>query len=132
METSCCPKYSSFSFVYLIKNKNYNFDSFLKSKEEKVNAQAELAKRLIQISQDPWEFWHNRRRESGGLELIPYDQIHFSPKGLNLTPDEKLIVFRFASGKYRIIGTKGNFCSTCATYYIIGFDFDYSAYDHGK
>lgn len=93
--------------------------------------QSELAKRLIEISQMPWFFWYDCGKKVG-VETIPFYEINFSPNGLDLTPDEKVIVFRFASGTCRMIGTKGKLCSTCATYYVIGLDFNYSAYDHGS
>lgn len=126
-----CPEHPSFSFVYLTKNKNYNFEFFSKQKRDRQEAQSKLTERIIQISQEPWDFWYAQSKDVG-IETIPFDQINFSPNGLEMTPDEKVIVFRFASAKCRIIGVKGKLCSSCATYYVIGFDFNYSAYDHGN
>lgn len=126
-----CPKSPSFSFAYLTKNKRFNFESFSNDKSKRNAMQAELTKRLIEISQKPWFFWYDCGKNTG-IETIPFYEINFSPNGLDLTPDEKVIVFRFASGKCRMIGTKGKLCSTCATYYVIGFDFNYSAYNHGS
>ena len=51
-------------------------------------------------------------------------------KELRLADDSKIIVFRFGkSQKYRILGVQ---CKDCASIlYIIGYDWDFSAYDHG-
>lgn len=126
-----CPDFPSFSFIHLTKNKNYNFEYFSKNKSELKEKQANLTKRLIEISQEPWDNWNHRRKDIG-IETLSFDQINFKPNNLELSPDEKIIVFRFSSGNCRMLGIKGKFCSTCATYYIIGFDFDYSAYNHGS
>ena len=47
--------------------------------------------------------------------------------------DEKIYIFRFKTADNknngRILGFKKD---RCPIYYIIGFDFDFSAYDHGS
>ena len=126
-----CPEDPSFSFIHLTKNKDYNFEYFSSKMRKNLEVkQADLTKKLIEISQQTWETWYNLRKEKG-VETLNYNQIHFSPNNLELSPDEKIIVFRFSSGSCRMLGIKGKVCSTCATYYIIGFDFNYTAYNHG-
>lgn len=51
------------------------------------------------------------------------------PPDKNISYDTKLYVFRFGND-YRLIGYKSNRCR--AALHIIGFDFDYSLYDHGN
>lgn len=127
-----CPSTPSFSFVYLTKNKKYNFDYFTdKMKVELKEKQADLTKRLIEISQQTWQYWYNQSKFNG-IETLDFTAIRFTPNNLELSPDEKIIVFRFSSGNCRMLGVKNQDCSSCATYYIIGFDFDYSAYNHGN
>ena len=71
-------------------------------------------------------------RKRVGLETITYDQLHFSPGGdAIITKDTKLYVFRFDTyrgrNQGRIIGFKG---APCAVLHVVGYDFDFSAYDH--
>ncbi len=116
------------SFAYLTTNSKYNFDYFGKDKHNRITAKAELIDRLIQLTQETWVYWQSLSKFQGGLETLKASDICFSPKDYEFSEDEKVIVFRFCSGDYRIIGFQN---SSSPTYYIIGFDFNYSAYDHG-
>lgn len=60
-----CPEHPSFSFVYLTKNKNYNFEFFSKQKRDRQEAQSKLTERIIQISQEPWDFWYAQSKDVG-------------------------------------------------------------------
>lgn len=116
------------SFVYLTSNSRYNFEIFGKDKHNRLTAKEDLVDRLIQLTQQTWIFWQSLGKKQGGLETLKASSINFSPQGYTFSEDEKVIVFRFASEDYRIIGFQD---SSSPTYYIIGFDFDHSAYDHG-
>ena len=118
------PEMPSFSFRYLTTNKDYNFESL--DKRKKLEFQSALAERMIEITQKSWLEWHNLDKKHG-YEMIPSQQLRFSPNGYTFSDDEKVIVFRFNSQEGRIIGIKN---SESAVYYVIGFDTDYSAYPH--
>ena len=108
-----CPQYFSFSFRYLTKSKDYNFQKL--DKGQKKDWSCSLTERLISLSKET------------GFETFSNSQIKFSPSNYNFTPDEKVIVFRFNSGNGRIIGIKP---SSCSVFYIIRFDTNFSAYGH--
>lgn len=124
--TSNCSVNPMFSFQYLTTNKKYNLEKL--DKNQKATFLADLSARLIEISQKPWIYWNNLPKDKG-METIPFKDINFSPNGLELSKDEKIIVFRFSSQNARILGVKS---SSCAVYNIIGFDTDFSAYNHGN
>lgn len=118
-----------FSFEYLTSNNNFNFEWFTsKAKRDKTEAKAALIDRLIEISSSSWLFWNSLDKKHG-IETISIRELNFSPSGYKFSSDEKVTVFRFFNQKYRIIGFKD---TSLPTYYIIGFDFDYSAYNHGS
>lgn len=123
---SKCP---SVSFKYLTRNKNYNFEYFSKEKQQCKNTKIAVLNWIQEITCNQWRDLLNMPKEVGA-ETLNSSGLNFSPNGYTFSPDEKVYVFRFkaASGDYRIIGVKENGCST---YNIIGFDFDYSAYNHG-
>ena len=116
------------SFVYLTSNSRYNFDIFGKDKHNRLTAKEALVDRLIQLTQQPWIYWQSLGKKQGGLETLKASNINFLPQDYTFSEDEKVIVFRFCSDAYRIIGFQD---SSSPTYHIIGFDFDHSAYDHG-
>lgn len=87
--------------------------------------------RFEELTSHPWLYWEQQPKRAG-LETISYDQLNFQPNGdIVITKDTTLYVFRFdtyrGSGKGRIIGFKE---SPCAVYHVIGYDFDFSAYQH--
>lgn len=70
----------------------------------------------------------DRGKESfGGFEKLPRARIQFRPSW-NLPEDENVLIFRFKSSDYRMLCVKDK---KREVLYIIGFDFDFSAYDHG-
>lgn len=120
-------QYPSFSFRYLTTNRRYNFSAVPPDGDHDSTYDA-LFLRLVEISSESWTYWGQLRKEMG-YETIPYGQIRFQASGLPfISNDSKIIVFRFNGGSMRILGYKK---APCATLQIIGFDFDYSAYDHG-
>ena len=122
-----------FSFEYVTTNKNYNFDIFTKDKSKKCTAYDALFERMSELSQINTIEALQRGKKSG-LEKIPVNQLSKSMqdicKGIDIiSNDSKLIVFRFYNHNYRLI------CKDDIIHpnlmYVIAFDFDYSAYNHG-
>lgn len=124
-----CEQYPVFSFQYLTTSKHYNFNYF--SDHERKNMEStkvDLYNRLEEISQISWQDWLLQRRYTG-LEKISFSRLHFGAKNIKLAPDESIYVFRFDHQDKRILGFRKD---KCPIYYIIGYDFDHSAYDHGS
>ena len=125
---SRCEQYPAFSFRYLTTNRRYNFEYFQDNKNEESKMHSLLVKRLKEISEKPYSYWSGLGKVHGS-EQIPYWRFRIAPNGLALSKDDKLVVFRFCQQNYRIIGIR---LESCPTLFIIGFDFDYSAYEHGN
>ena len=126
-------QYPWFSFRYMTQNNNYSLkflDSLDGNSREKTLKG--LFSRLEELSAHPWLYWQEKRK-STGMETIRFDQLNFfANPDANFTKDTKAYVFRFATyrgaNSGRIIGIK---ISPCAVLHVIGYDFDFSAYDHG-
>lgn len=125
-------QYPWISFRYMTASKDHSI-KFLDSLEssERNDTVMSLYKRLEEISQSPWSVWMNQCKRTG-LETIYCHQLKFSPGGgISLTKDTAIYVFRCdtyrGKGQGRIIGFKA---SPCSTLHIIGYDFDFSAYEH--
>lgn len=123
-----CP---SFSFSYLTKNKSYNFRHFEKvcNIRQEAEVYRQLDKLLLDLSINRWVDIICRDKEGfGGYESLTYDRLYFSPNNLPLSSDTKISVIRFGNDDaYRLIGYWKN-----PTLYILGYDFNHSAYDHGS
>ncbi|MCI5892104.1 MAG: hypothetical protein MRZ66_01690 [Clostridiales bacterium] len=122
----------SFSFNCITNNKKYNFEYFKNSKYEYNKMAASLLEKLMLLSQYKWEqLIHSGRKNQLGFEDMQYGEIGFNtPREdfLSLSKDSKVYVFRFNNNKMRMISAKRD---KCPIIHIIGFDFDFSAYDHG-
>lgn len=121
-----------FSFQSMTRNPRYNLSS-LKSGTEREQTLDGLYRRLTELSSETWLYWMQKPRQTG-LETMSYDEINFTAApDSKLTKDTVLYVFRFdtylGAGKGRIIGYKN---SPCAVFHIIGYDIDFSSYDHGE
>lgn len=122
----------SVTLRYLTVNKSFNFEFFGKNFRAKATAFEQLteflrrltSKTLLQISM-------LSKTDDCGFETLPFAQIKISPNGVILGKDTKIHVFRFGNsgtgGDYRLLGF---FETGQAILNIIGFDFNYSAYDH--
>lgn len=121
---------ASFSFAHITTNKRYNFSFYKKDEMRKELETREGLDDLLQtLSRSTWEEILQRRHESfGGFETIPRVSIHFQPSW-NLAEDSKVCVFRFRQNDCRMLGIRAKESDVL---YIIGFDFDYTAYDHGS
>ena len=122
----------SFSLEHLTENANYNFRYFKRDRlRDELNARQGLDKLLTFLSRSTWKaIWQKRRDEFGGTEGIKACFMQFRPSNYDITDDEKILSFRFGDKmEYRLLGLLK---PTEATFYIIGLDFDYSAYNHGR
>lgn len=116
------------SFKYLTSNSDHNFSYFKKNKNECIKSKAALYDRIEEITKESWMYWYNQSKFTG-IETLPVKSITFKPSGYEFSDGDKVIVFRFNGNDGRIIGFK---IDSSPFYYVIGFDFDHSAYDHGS
>ncbi len=123
-----CEQNLAVSLKYLTHNDKYNFSHFSDSeKNDKKNAALALYEWMAANTGVRWNELFMRPKQSGA-ETIPMDRLKFEPYGISKNEFDKFISFRFNSAKSRIIGIKDG---DCPILYIIGFDFDFSAYEHG-
>ena len=124
-----CPQIPAFSFAYLTANNIFNLNYFTDTNDKKA-AIENIFERLLEICQNDWKYWHALPREQG-VEMISVGGINLTPSKKRLMPDEKVIIFRmkgYAGKSARILGIREE---GCPILYIIGFDFNFSAYNHG-
>lgn len=92
-----------------------------------------LFERLEEISNLTWIELQNRPKEAS-YETIPISQFKIDltsiKNDLNLSDDSKIIVFRFNNQNARLLGVRSQECSSIL--YVIGYDWDFSAYHHGS
>lgn len=119
----------TFCFKHLTANKKYRIRD-IRDCRERCQAYEKLFEKINEIQSCPWEEFGMRKKQQG-LECIEFKQLNFSATNLTkeLEKISKFISIRFCSGNYRIIAIKA---PTCQVLHIIGFDLDFSAYDHGK
>jgi len=127
----CSDQYPWFSFKSLTHNDHYNL-SKLSSGTEREQTLLGLYERLHELSCQPWLHWMQMRK-SIGLETMTYNDIcFFAAPGEVIAKDTTIYVFRFdthlGQNKGRILGYKKD---PCATLHIIGYDIDFSSYNHG-
>lgn len=128
----CAEQYPWFSFKNITKNSNYNLD-MLSSGTEREQTLLGLYTRLNELSDMPWLYWMQQPKKTG-LETLSYHEIKFKANpNIELAKDTTLYIFRFdtyrGQGQGRIIGFKN---APCSVLHIIGYDLDFSAYNHGK
>lgn len=119
--------YPVFCFKYLTTNNSYNINYFKKS-TDKAKAYGALFYIINHLQGQTWLETMNKRKQIG-FESIAYKTFNFKPNGYKLSKDDKLLVIRFKRGLYRMIGIKSDVNKD--VFHVLGFDFDYSAYDHG-
>ncbi|MBF0579669.1 hypothetical protein IM774_07750 [Erysipelotrichaceae bacterium RD49] len=123
-----------FSFQYVTSNNKYNFKYIDKNRDKKIDS--DLFEALQMWSSETWKTLYEKPKKHGGIETIPYSSFSHRianniPPDKKVSQDTKFVVFRFGpSDSYRMIGYKSNRCRQAM--HIIGFDFDYSLYDHGS
>lgn len=130
--TCSSEQYPWISFRYMSTNKNYNLQNLTEGRDREATLLG-LYNRLEDISSHSWAYWLGQAKRCG-LETLSAGDLNFKAKPeANLTSDVTVYVFRFdtyrGSNKGRIIGYKS---SPCSAFHIIGYDLDFSAYNHGK
>lgn len=120
--------YIAFSWQYLTKNKKYTFDYFANNMRNEMDARRALSSFLIYLSSlKVRDILSRKKDDKGGFERIDTNSLSFSPSNNYFGDDTEVTVFRFCNQKYRLIGFLRS-----SILYIIGYDFDYSAYNHGS
>ena len=118
----------TFSWKYLTTSKNYTFSSFANDMRKEMEARRALSSLVIELSSLSWyDILCLKKNARCGFEQLQLSDLNFSPNGYFFASDEKVAVFRFGNQKYRMIGIMKE-----DTLHIIGYDFDYSAYNHGS
>lgn len=127
-----CNGYPGFSFRFLTTNNRYNLKSL------NCDDLRFFFARLQELSGETWVTLFARQKKTSGLEFLLTSQLDFEiPKGLTASLGlektgvwrlDKVMVFRFAHQKGRILGMKPH---DSDVYYILGIDTHFQAYDHG-
>lgn len=126
--------YIMFSFRYLTSNKHYNFNYFDNKDIKRCNSAYESFLNLMQALCQTNISEVRMVNKTRGAETIACNQFNSSIQTFLKTlgfieASSKLIIIRFHSQDYRLI------CKSDPTHnnllYILAFDFDYSAYNHG-
>lgn len=119
------------SFKYSIKDKKHSIEHIFKTKDNNKKTIQNLFEKFEELSNLTWKELQNRPKQSG-YETIPISEFKINldniKKDLELADDSKIIVFRFNNQKSRLLGVKSAKCKSIL--YIIGYDWDYSAYKH--
>lgn len=124
---SGCDQYPAFSFRYLTTNKGYNFEYFKDENDKKI-VMLFLVERMKEITATSYLQWSGKSKNCGN-EMLEFWQINVKPNALELSKAEKVIVFRFFQQKYRALCIRQD---RCPILYVIGFDFNHTAYHHGS
>jgi hypothetical protein len=118
--------YPVFCFKHLTTNKSYNFDYFKNSKELN-EAKSIILDKLIETQSKTWLELHQLNKRLG-IETLPYSKIRFSSNDYEISKEQNIYVFRLNSQNWRMLGIKSEINKDVL--HIIGFDFDFSAYNH--
>ena len=119
------------SFKYSIKDKRHSIEHIFKTKDNNKKVIQNLFAKFQELSNLTWKELQNRPKQSG-YETIPISEFKINldniKKDLELADDSKIIVFRFNNQNSRLLGVKSAKCKSIL--YIIGYDWDFSAYQH--
>lgn len=118
-----------FSFKYMSSNKKRCFKYFEKDVKKSKLAYESFFQRISELSQLEMKEVINLPKNIG-LETIPYKEFKACFSGIDeiVSNDSKLTVFRFNNNNYRIICKQD--INHQNIFYVLGFDFDFSAYKH--
>lgn len=125
--TSETKEYPIFCFKHLTKNSQYNFKCFTNERERR-DAKSIVLDNTFKFQTMTW-LELMKLPKGQGFETLHMKALNFSPTDYIVTEDTKVFVFR-VSGKWRMIGVKRN--EFKGVIHILGFDFNYSAYNHGS
>lgn len=121
--------YPIFCFKHITTNSKYNIGYFRNKMRDKERAYSAFFHLISDIQTHSWrELGNLNKKNRGSFETLYYHQLKFCPRELEIAKDDKVLVFRFKRDKYRMIGFKSNDLKNLI--HIIGFDFDFSAYNH--
>ena len=121
------------SFKYSVKTKDYTIEKITKKSKEKCNDIIyELHEKFRELSNMRLLDFQNKPK-STGYEMLPLYELNVVideqiKRELDLANDSKIIVFRFNKQKCRLLLVQSKKCP--ALLYVIGYDWDYSAYKH--
>lgn len=120
-----------FSWQYLTSNKVHTFDFFRGDLRNELEARKSLSDLVMDLCSSTWgNVLLRRKTDKHGAETMEMERLNFCARGYQFSNDQKVFIFRFGSNnKYRLLGVNG---SDSNVLYVIGYDFDYSAYNHGK
>lgn len=118
----------AFCFKYLTTNSKYNFDYF-SDKNHKLKMFETLFEKLDYCASYSRLELINQRKETG-FEALDFERLKFQANAEKNLFGPKFISIRFNQQRYRIIGAFSDVCPN--VFHVIGFDFDYSAYNHGS
>lgn len=127
------PQLISVSFCYLSKNKARNFEFFgSKNVRQKTDAFEQLLSFLQRLTaKTRADIAEIAKDRDCGFEMLNNGIVNCAPNGYRFSENDKVTVFRFGDngngGNYRLLGF---FENNSPVLYVIGFDFDYSAYPH--
>lgn len=119
-----------FCFQHITTKKKYSME-YMSSKKADKSIYKDFVNFLSRISKSSWKELKTKGKVNGGYETLELGTLHNDISDsyeIKLTGDTKLIVFRFGGNKYRVIGYKNKSCTP--NFNILGFDFDFSLYDH--
>lgn len=128
------PDHIVFSFRYWTTNSKYNFEHFKKAVRDREKAYNGLHDKLYELSRMTKLELIEKPKERGA-EYLPYSRFYPSfstilDKTGIVSPDSKLVIIRICNQDYRLICKDG--IQDSKVLYLIGIDFDYTAYDHGS
>lgn len=121
-----------FCFQHITSKKKYGMEYMFSNKVNN-RVYKDLLNFIYSISQSNWTELKTKGKDSGGYETLQLGTLKHDISDsydTTLTKDTKLIVFRFGGNKYRIIGYKNKSCTP--NFNVLGFDFDFSLYNHGS
>ena len=123
----------AFRFQYIPHNGNYSFEHFRKDFRRKLSAYEMLHDKFCELTSKTLNEVRQIGKVTGG-EQVPLwqfsDGLQRSLKNIpHVSEDTKLTIFRFGNNNYRLICVED--AQTSHILYIVAFDFDFTAYDHG-
>ncbi len=115
---------------HLTTNSDHNFDYFKKDKNKKLEAYENFLQKVEEIQKSTWKELMLADKFKG-FETLENSQIKFKGKEVRhlVSADTKIYILRFGKD-YRLLGFKTSRCSN--SFHVIGFDFNYTAYNHGS
>lgn len=115
----------TFSMKYLTNDDHYRIEHFKNDQKKLIRALVGFNTLMVNRSSSTWRHWYSLSKENGGIEHIPVKALRQALRTDENTNRYYLSV-RFCGSEYRLIGFKKG-----SVFYVTGFDWDYTAYNHG-